>query len=38
MDLTIALATFAVIVPVELPDETFIATPVLATRYGPMSA
>jgi putative Ca2+/H+ antiporter (TMEM165/GDT1 family) len=28
-----ALAAFAVIVPVELPDKTFVATLVLATRY-----
>lgn len=33
--LTAALAAFAVIVPVELPDKTFIATLVLATRYPP---
>ena len=30
---TAALAAFAVIVPVELPDKTFVATLVLATRY-----
>jgi putative Ca2+/H+ antiporter (TMEM165/GDT1 family) len=33
--LTAALAAFIVIVPVELPDKTFIATLVLATRYSP---
>jgi Ca2+/H+ antiporter, TMEM165/GDT1 family len=30
---TAALAAFVVIVPVELPDKTFVATLVLATRY-----
>jgi Ca2+/H+ antiporter, TMEM165/GDT1 family len=29
-------ATFAVIAPVELPDKTFVATLVLATRYRPL--
>jgi putative Ca2+/H+ antiporter (TMEM165/GDT1 family) len=33
MDLTSAATTFVLIVPVELPDKTFIATLVLATRY-----
>jgi putative Ca2+/H+ antiporter (TMEM165/GDT1 family) len=33
--LTAALAAFVVIVPVELPDKTFVATLVLATRYRP---
>jgi putative Ca2+/H+ antiporter (TMEM165/GDT1 family) len=33
--LTGALAAYAVIVPVELPDKTFVATLVLATRYRP---
>ena len=33
--LTGALAAFVVIVPVELPDKTFVATLVLATRYRP---
>lgn len=28
--------TFAVIAPVELPDKTFVATLVLATRYRPL--
>jgi Ca2+/H+ antiporter, TMEM165/GDT1 family len=30
---TAALSAFVVIVPVELPDKTFVATLVLATRY-----
>jgi len=34
--LTGALAAFAVIVPVELPDKTFVATLVLSTRYRPL--
>lgn len=34
--LTAALAAFAVIVPVELPDKTFVATLVLSTRYQPL--
>lgn len=33
MDLGVAATTFALIFPVELPDKTFIATLVLATRY-----
>ena len=33
MDLTVAGTAFALIFPVELPDKTFIATLVLATRY-----
>lgn len=33
--LTAALAAFILIVPVELPDKTFVATLVLATRYRP---
>jgi len=36
MDLAVALATFTLIVPVELPDKTFVATLVLATRYRPL--
>ena len=36
MDLAVALASFLVILPVELPDKTFIATLVLATRYRPL--
>ncbi len=38
MDLAVALATFALIIPVELPDKTFVATLVLATRYRPLQA
>lgn len=38
MDLAVALASFLVILPVELPDKTFIATLVLATRYRPLAA
>jgi Ca2+/H+ antiporter, TMEM165/GDT1 family len=33
LDLGVVLATFAVIFPAELPDKSFIATLVLATRY-----
>lgn len=33
--LAAALTAFVLIVPVELPDKTFIATLVLATRYKP---
>ena len=33
MDLTVAGTAFGLIFPVELPDKTFIATLVLATRY-----
>jgi len=36
MDLAVAATAFALIVPVELPDKTFIATLVLATRYRPL--
>lgn len=36
MDLTVALTALALIVPVELPDKTFVATLVLATRYRPL--
>ncbi len=35
MDVTVAATTFALIFPVELPDKTFIASLVLATRYRP---
>jgi putative Ca2+/H+ antiporter (TMEM165/GDT1 family) len=31
-----ALSAFAVVVPVELPDKTFVATLVLSTRYRPL--
>ena len=34
--LTAALSAFAVIVPVELPDKTFVATLVLSTRFRPL--
>jgi Ca2+/H+ antiporter, TMEM165/GDT1 family len=33
MDVTVAATTFALIFPVELPDKTFVASLVLATRY-----
>ena len=33
IDLAIAATTFALILPAELPDKTFIATLVLATRF-----
>jgi putative Ca2+/H+ antiporter (TMEM165/GDT1 family) len=36
MNLAVALTAFLLIVPVELPDKTFIATLVLATRYRPL--
>jgi len=36
MDLTVLATTFAVIFPVELPDKTFVASLVLATRYRPV--
>jgi Ca2+/H+ antiporter, TMEM165/GDT1 family len=35
MDIGVVVASFALIIPVELPDKTFIATIVLATRYRP---
>jgi putative Ca2+/H+ antiporter (TMEM165/GDT1 family) len=36
MEFLVALVTaFALVVPVELPDKTFVATLVLATRYSP---
>lgn len=34
--ITAALTAFVLIVPVELPDKTFVATLVLATRYPPL--
>jgi putative Ca2+/H+ antiporter (TMEM165/GDT1 family) len=34
--LLVALTAMALIVPVELPDKTFVATLVLATRYPPL--
>ncbi|MGH3728721.1 MAG: TMEM165/GDT1 family protein [Micromonosporaceae bacterium] len=36
MDLGLLLTAFALIAPVELPDKTFVATLVLATRYRPL--
>lgn len=33
MDLAVVVATFAIILPAELPDKTMVATLVLATRY-----
>jgi putative Ca2+/H+ antiporter (TMEM165/GDT1 family) len=36
MDLVVVATSFALIFPVELPDKTFIATLVLATRYRPV--
>jgi len=36
MSLAIAATAFALILPIELPDKTFIATLVLATRYRPL--
>jgi Ca2+/H+ antiporter, TMEM165/GDT1 family len=36
MNLAIAAAAFLLIFPIELPDKTFIATLVLATRYKPL--
>src|SRR5580698_5710026 len=33
MSLSVALTVFALIVPAELPDKTFIASLVLATRF-----
>jgi len=35
MDVVVALTTFAVIFPAELPDKTFVATLVLSTRFRP---
>jgi putative Ca2+/H+ antiporter (TMEM165/GDT1 family) len=36
MDWHVALLTFVLIVPVELPDKTFVAALVLSTRYRPL--
>ncbi|MGH8970585.1 MAG: TMEM165/GDT1 family protein [Actinomycetes bacterium] len=36
MDLAVAATAFALIFPVELPDKTFVASLVLATRYRPL--
>jgi putative Ca2+/H+ antiporter (TMEM165/GDT1 family) len=35
MDVVVALTTFALIFPAELPDKTFVATLVLSTRFPP---
>lgn len=37
MSFAIALTAFLLIFPIELPDKTFIATLVLATRYKPLA-
>ncbi len=37
MDWHIALLSFLLIFPVELPDKTFVATLVLSTRYPPLA-
>ncbi|MDP9221349.1 MAG: TMEM165/GDT1 family protein [Actinomycetota bacterium] len=37
MSLSVILTAFILIVPVELPDKTFVATLVLATRYRPLA-
>jgi Ca2+/H+ antiporter, TMEM165/GDT1 family len=37
MDWYIALISFALIFPVELPDKTFVAALVLSTRYPPLA-
>ncbi len=37
MDWYIALISFALIFPVELPDKTFVAALVLSTRYRPLA-
>jgi putative Ca2+/H+ antiporter (TMEM165/GDT1 family) len=36
VDLAVVATTFALIFPVELPDKTFVASLVLATRYRPL--
>ena len=36
IDLGAALTAFALVLPVELPDKTFVASLVLATRYRPL--
>jgi len=36
VSLAVALSALVLIVPVELPDKTFVATLVLATRYRPL--
>ena len=36
MSFAVAITAFLLIVPIELPDKTFVATLVLATRYKPL--
>ena len=36
MDINVVLTTFALILPVELPDKTFVAALVLSARYRPL--
>jgi Ca2+/H+ antiporter, TMEM165/GDT1 family len=36
LDLNVILTTFGLILPVELPDKTFVAALVLAARYRPL--
>ena len=36
MDFNVILTTFLLIIPVELPDKTFVAALVLAARYRPL--
>lgn len=36
MELDVVLSTFGLILPVELPDKTFVAALVLAARYRPL--
>ena len=36
MNLAVALTTFLLVLPVELPDKTLMATLVLSTRYRPL--
>ncbi len=36
MDLLVAATAFALLLPVELPDKTMVATLVLSTRYRPL--
>ncbi|MGO9879558.1 MAG: TMEM165/GDT1 family protein [Acidimicrobiales bacterium] len=36
MDLAIALTTFALVIPAELPDKTFISCVVLSSRHRPL--
>jgi len=36
MSLAVAATAFLLVLPIELPDKTFIATLVLATRYRPL--